>query len=267
MYCKNCGKKLKENEEYCSNCGQGKNEPVTKTVSASNTKVKNKNASLSVGFGIGCIVASFFISVLCIPFGIVSIVYFMKAKKEGETNPVGLMLSIVGMVIGVLILIFWILFVNFVFDMIDREMDRNDYKRSYERYDYNDYEYDDYDGKLKSTTVSSYLEIVKANDEVATVIISNSCNNCHRFLDHADDVADDIHEDIYFFNIDTLSTTDKQALTNTFPSISSNTTYPYTFVTKNNKITKEIKGYTSERELESTLLNAGVGYSDSNFRF
>ena len=50
MYCKNCGKKLKEKEEYCSNCGQGKNEPVTKTVSASNTKVKNKNASLKLNY-------------------------------------------------------------------------------------------------------------------------------------------------------------------------------------------------------------------------
>lgn len=274
MYCKNCGKKLKKDETFCTNCGQGKDEPVVRE--ENNVKQKNKNMSLSVGFGIGCIIASFFISVLCIPFGIVSIVYYVKARKEGETNPVGLILSIIGMVIGIIILILWVLLFKFVFEIIEDETYRNNYNRIYERYNYDnnydnyhhDYDYDDYnEGDLIRSTVGNWLNLVKSSDMTVTVITNNSCTNCNRYLDHVEDVADDINKDIIWFNIDSLSDADKTSLTGAFTNIKNNTTYPYTIVTQNNKIIKEIKGYTSERDLRDVLLSLGINNTSTNTTF
>lgn len=109
MYCSNCGKKLNKDGK-CSNCEKLKKE---KTNNNQNKEVQN-NKELSNVLGIVTIVSAFFINILSIPTGIISIISGSKYKKETGEKCYGPVLSIIGICLSVFFLILICVFIFFI---------------------------------------------------------------------------------------------------------------------------------------------------------
>jgi len=105
MYCSNCGFKNKNENKFCTNCGQN-----LITVQNNSVKKTNGNQETSLALGIICLVSSFFISILCFIPGIISIVYANKYKKESGKLGVGFVLSLGGMIYSVVMLLLVLVF-------------------------------------------------------------------------------------------------------------------------------------------------------------
>ena len=106
MYCSKCGVENKNSNKYCYNCGN---------------KLDIKNCITSSGYketslvlGVMCLVSSIFLSIIGFIPGIISLVYGNKYKKESGSYGTGFVLSVIGMIIGILELIAIILLFMFV---------------------------------------------------------------------------------------------------------------------------------------------------------
>ena len=109
MYCSKCGVENKNSNKYCYNCGSKLN------IKNSVTSSGNKETSLVLG--IICLISSMFLSVIGFIPGIISLVYGNKYKKESGNYGTGFILSIIGMIIGVLemigIILLFMFLINF----------------------------------------------------------------------------------------------------------------------------------------------------------
>ena len=81
MYCKKCGRKLKDEKTYCTYCGQGREEDVPIS-----EEEKKKNPAANVNYksiGVLCIILSVFIPIIGL---ILAIIYLatMKNNKDME---------------------------------------------------------------------------------------------------------------------------------------------------------------------------------------
>lgn len=106
MYCSKCGVENKNSNKYCYNCGN---------------KLDIKNCVTSSGYketslvlGVMCLISSIFLSIIGFIPGIISLVYGNKYKKESGSYGTGFVLSVIGMIIGILELIAIILLFMFV---------------------------------------------------------------------------------------------------------------------------------------------------------
>lgn len=109
MYCSKCGVENKNSNKYCYNCGNKLN--IKNSVTSSGYK------ETSLVLGIVCLVSSVFLSIICFIPGIISLVYGNKYKKESGNYGTGFILSIIGMIIGVLemigIILLFMFLINF----------------------------------------------------------------------------------------------------------------------------------------------------------
>lgn len=106
MYCSKCGVENKNSNKYCYNCGNKLD--IKKSVTSSGYK------ETSLVLGIICLICSMFLSVVGFIPGIISLVYENKYKKESGSYGTGFILSIIGMIIGVIEMILFILFISLV---------------------------------------------------------------------------------------------------------------------------------------------------------
>lgn len=106
MYCSKCGVENKNSNKYCYNCGNKLN--IKNCVTSSGYK------ETSLVLGVMCLVSSVFLSIIGFIPGIISLVYGNKYKKESGNYGTGFILSVIGMIIGILELIGIILLFMFV---------------------------------------------------------------------------------------------------------------------------------------------------------
>lgn len=106
MYCSKCGVENKNSNKYCYNCGNKLN--IKNCVTSSGYK------ETSLVLGVMCLVSSVFLSIIGFIPGIISLVYGNKYKKESGSYGTGFVLSVIGMIIGILELIAIILLFMFV---------------------------------------------------------------------------------------------------------------------------------------------------------
>ena len=97
MYCKKCGRKLKDEKTYCTYCGQGREEDVPIS-----EEEKKKNPAANVNYksiGVLCIILSVFIPIIGL---ILAIIYLatMKNNKDMEEKENGKRLLIVSIIIA-----------------------------------------------------------------------------------------------------------------------------------------------------------------------
>lgn len=109
MYCSKCGVENKNSNKYCYNCGNKLD--IKNSVTSSGYK------ETSLVLGIICLISSMFLSVIGFIPGIISLVYGNKYKKESGNYGTGFILSIIGMIIGVLemigIILLFMFLINF----------------------------------------------------------------------------------------------------------------------------------------------------------
>lgn len=106
MYCSKCGVENKNSNKYCYNCGNKLN--IKNCVTSSGYK------ETSLVLGVMCLISSIFLSIIGFIPGIISLVYGNKYKKESGNYGTGFVLSVIGMIIGILELIAIILLFMFV---------------------------------------------------------------------------------------------------------------------------------------------------------
>ena len=106
MYCSKCGVENKNSNKYCYNCGNKLN--IKNCVTSSGYK------ETSLVLGVMCLISSIFLSIIGFIPGIISLVYGNKYKKESGNYGTGFVLSVIGMIIGILELIGIILLFMFV---------------------------------------------------------------------------------------------------------------------------------------------------------
>lgn len=121
MYCKNCGKELKEDDAFCSSCGTAVNGSSNNDENASqktanyytnqiyNEPNRNTNKSGFNTFSIVGFVLAFFSGILGLIF---SILGYNQAKREG--TPTGLALAgiIISIITIILAIVLVIVFMN-----------------------------------------------------------------------------------------------------------------------------------------------------------
>ena len=109
MYCSKCGVENKNSNKYCYNCGNKLN--IKNCVTSSGYK------ETSLVLGVMCLISSIFLSIIGFIPGIISLVYGNKYKKESGSYGTGFILSIIGMIIGVLemigIILLFMFLINF----------------------------------------------------------------------------------------------------------------------------------------------------------
>ncbi len=97
MYCKKCGKELKETDSFCSSCGSSVEE------------VKNNNSSASIVFAVIAIF-TIWVPIVCIPCAIVAIITGKKNDNKG-----GMVVGIVSLILSLLFTLIIVLMVLFAF--------------------------------------------------------------------------------------------------------------------------------------------------------
>ena len=109
MYCSKCGVENKNSNKYCYNCGN--------KLDINNSVTTSGNKETSLVLGIICLISSVFLSIIGFIPGIISLVYGSKYKKESGSYGTGFILSIIGMIIGVLemigIILLFMFLINF----------------------------------------------------------------------------------------------------------------------------------------------------------
>lgn len=108
MYCSKCGVENKNSSKYCYNCGYKLD--IKRSVTSSGFK------ETSLVLGIICLISSIFFNIICFIPGIISLVYSNKYKKESGNYGSGFVLSIIGMIIGIIEVILLILFFSLIFN-------------------------------------------------------------------------------------------------------------------------------------------------------
>lgn len=106
MYCSKCGVENKNSNKYCYNCGN--------KLDINNSVTTSGNKETSLVLGIICLISSVFLSIIGFIPGIISLIYGNKYKKESGSYGIGFVLSIIGMIIGILELIAIILLFMFI---------------------------------------------------------------------------------------------------------------------------------------------------------
>lgn len=127
MYCPNCGKKIKDNDQYCNKCGNAIQQEVTIK------QKKDKNVSLIIG--IISIIGSIIVNILIIPLAVIGIIIGIKDnKKDGII--LNIIASLLALIIFSLIVIFLFKSISYLekkniedgFDKIYNEERRHKYK-------------------------------------------------------------------------------------------------------------------------------------------
>lgn len=125
MFCKYCGQKLNEGDEFCTNCGAKKdsNSGVQQNINnnqpnmnnngvnnnPNNMQVPNKTSAtaiVSLVLGILSLFLCFFINLFTLPLSITGIILGIITKEKGGMKIAGIILNLLSIIISILIIVF-----------------------------------------------------------------------------------------------------------------------------------------------------------------
>ena len=102
MFCKKCGKKLKSNLKYCTNCG-------TKV----EVKKENGYGITSLVLGLISLLLCFTLNVLTLPLSITGLIFGFACKDKCTSKRAGIIINIISIVISILVFILLVFLVLF----------------------------------------------------------------------------------------------------------------------------------------------------------
>ena len=121
MYCRNCGKEISDYTQFCTYCGANKNQGTQSGYSAAPT-MSPEVKSVSVAALIWGIVA---VVVCQLPLGFIfGIIGQRKAREAAEMGiengmvKAGRIMSKIGLIVGIVLTAFWILYILFIVGML-----------------------------------------------------------------------------------------------------------------------------------------------------
>ena len=147
MYCNNCGNRLMGNEKYCPNCGsktfENSNSNIDIVANESERKSTEGYRSASIilgGLALGGVFFGIFAPVSVI-LSIIGLILAIKSNRNVKNTP-GIVLNAIGLFLSVIITIAFILFIWFVFSVVDDN--DYDFNNMYNDYINRDYKYDNH---------------------------------------------------------------------------------------------------------------------------
>lgn len=113
MYCKSCGREIDDQAKFCSSCGEAVERDEFTEMFHSDTNKKSKNYNTELLLGILAVIFSalnyigvFFVHLVGITLGVITIILVNRDKKEGvEYSNAGYITGILGFVLGLLAMI------------------------------------------------------------------------------------------------------------------------------------------------------------------
>ena len=134
MYCKRCGNFLKENERFCPNCGEKREENsyMNNNIQIDRVQEKKSNkGTIAIVLGI----LSFVIPIIGLPLSIIGLILGIKAKNENNGR-VGMSLSIIGLVVSIFVTFIFVISSTTVLSFLDKAKDLSNSDNNYsEKYD------------------------------------------------------------------------------------------------------------------------------------
>ena len=100
MYCKKCGNKLKENDNFCIKCGNSVKETINNKV---DSKKNNGKAVASLVLGIIALTFSFSLSILMFPLSITGLILGIVNKNKCSEKTTGIILNVASMVVEIVV--------------------------------------------------------------------------------------------------------------------------------------------------------------------
>jgi len=138
MFCKYCGKKMTKNDKYCASCGKSTIEEEIKPINVNELGKGRAIASLVIGI-ISVIFAGF------IPLPIIGLILGYSYKGKCTEKTAGIILNIIGIILSVIIFVFFVIFGIVVIsdaisdgNLIDINIEKPDEWDNYSKYIEND---------------------------------------------------------------------------------------------------------------------------------
>ena len=122
MYCTKCGKKLKEDANYCTNCGQSVNRNINTNNNTSTNTINSKPNFLTISLilGIISIFSIIIFNIFTIPIAITGLIFGLKSSKK--LNP-GVILNAIAIIITIILITFLVLLIVNIPNYIEEEND------------------------------------------------------------------------------------------------------------------------------------------------
>ena len=128
MYCNNCGTEIKENEKFCSNCGQ-------KSGVKKLEQKESQNEGLGIAsmvIGIISIILSLILNILIIIIPIIGLILGIINKAKGGKKISGIILNIISIVLSIVLFIFFfIMGISLISNFMDSELLSNPVSGNY----------------------------------------------------------------------------------------------------------------------------------------
>jgi thiol-disulfide isomerase/thioredoxin len=114
------------------------------------------------------------------------------------------------------------------------------------------------EGSVTKADVKEWIEKVKEDKYTVTVLTLSYCDYCKQFLPVITEVQGEYGFDLYKFEIDTISETQRNTLTSTFEMKNFEGSVPYTVIYKNGKYVADNTGYIDKAATIKFLKDNGV---------
>lgn len=164
MYCINCGKKMNDNQRFCTNCG-------TENIKNSNKQEKKNNSNVLAI--IGLITALLFSGIIGLILSIAGLFESKKLETGKTLSIVGIVISSIKILLTIIIIIFFSASIfTIIFDDIKEEL--YDEHEIFDKKDVNNLEMDEvkYNDVLISFSID-YDELEKLNIDLTNDYINN----------------------------------------------------------------------------------------------
>lgn len=111
---------------------------------------------------------------------------------------------------------------------------------------------------IPKRTVKDWYEDVKSNKQVVTVLGLTTCPHCQELKPVINKLSKKYGFNLYFFEVDKLSSEDNTTLLNTYELKDYDEHVPFTFIINNNEYESGVIGFGGEEALKEYLVDNGV---------
>ena len=110
----------------------------------------------------------------------------------------------------------------------------------------------------KEYLVSEWVEDIKGNEPVVTVLGLTTCGYCQNYKPVIERLAQKEGFKLYFFEVDNLPNEDVEDLTSNYEFTEFTNSYPFTYIVKEEKLLSEKTGYKDESSVKQFLTDNGI---------